>query len=391
MSTITLASPPSTASAASQILALMASESGVTTDYNIGSQIRTLAESIGSVIEQQGVWGQALAFQALTYGALSLFGITPGVAVSASGTVTFQTGSGGSPPPASQNVSIPAGTIVQTNGGVQFQTTALVTLGAGSSSVDASVVALVAGSTGNVTVGAINNIVTGLTYPLFVTNAAVTSGGADAQTPAQAIALFTAQVASIGLSSPVAIANAAIGVSVGGETVAYSTLYEPWIAAGSGAGSGVASWTLILDNGHGTASAALVAAVDTKLGGGSVSGSANASGAIGYRDAGVPYNILAVTGTYADVSVSGTLSSSANAALVSGAIAAAVSGYFTLPFGAPAERASLSAAVANAALGQLTALVVSLYSSGTVTPDLPTLTCPVSGRVLLNTVNVHLS
>ena len=388
--TITLAAPPTTADVTSAVLATMAALSGVLTDYNSGSQIRTMTESVGSVIEQQGVWAQALAYQALAYSALSLFGITAGQAVPAAGIVTFSTSSSGVPPPASQNVPIAAGTIVQTNGGVQFTTTTAVTLTAGAGSINVPVQAVIPGSAGNAPIGAVVSIVNGLVYPLFVTNAAAMTGGADAPSIATSLAQFTAAVAAIGLSSPVAIANAAIGVSYGSESVAFASLFEGWIAAGSGAGSGTAGWDLYIDNGTGTASSGLIAAVNTKLTGGTVGGASNAGGAIGYRDAGVPYKIYAVTPTSAYVLVSGDLLPSANASLVSGAIAAAVSGYFTLPFGTSAEQANIAAASANAGADQLSSISVTLSTtlSGS---GVSSISVSPSGRIVLGNLSVVLT
>lgn len=381
--TITIAAPPNTAGVASEILGSMAAESGVITDYNQGSQIRTIAESVGAVVEEQGIWSQALAFQALVYSALSLFNIFPSAAVPASGIVTFSTSNSGPNPPASQNIPIPAGTLIQTNGGVQFQTTAAVTISVGTGSITVPVAALNAGTAGNVPAASITQIISGLVYPLFITNAAPTSGGANAPSVANSLALFAAQIAAIGLSSPVAIANAAYGVSYGAENVQFSTLFEPWIAAGSGAGSGTAGWTLYIDNGTGTASSGLINAVIAKLNGGTVSGASNASGAIGYRDAGVPYVVDAVTPTYAYVSVSASVVSGASVSLTSGAIAAAVSGYFSLPFGASAERANIDAVVGNATQGNLTALAIALSASSGSFSDTPTVSTAVTGRVIL--------
>jgi hypothetical protein len=387
---ITVAAPPSTAAAASQILATMAALSGVLTDYNPGSQARTMSEATGSVVEEQGIWAQAQAVQALVYSALSLFNISQGSSTYSVGTVTFSTSNGGSPPPSSINVPIPVGTIVQTNGGVQFATTTAATLVAGASSINVSVQAVQPGLASNVPIGAIVQIVSGLTAPLFVNNAAPTAGGANIPPLSDALAQFSAEISSIGLSTPVAIANAAIGVAFNAETVQYSTVFEPWIAAGSGAGSGTAGWNLIIDNGTGTASSGLINNVNLKLLGGTVSGASNASGAFGYRDAGVPYNIYAVTGTYALVSISGTLFNYNNSGTVSGAIAAAVSGYFTLPFGANAERSFIDAAVANSVAGQLSSLSVQLAQSGIGTPvDL--ITVSPSGRILLRSLSISLA
>lgn len=386
---ITVAAPPTTPGVAAQILAAMAALTGVLTDYNSGSQIRTMAEAQGSVNEEQGIWAQAQAFQALVYGALSLFGITPGTATAATGIVTFATSAGGSPPAASQNVPIPAGTIVQTNGGIQYATITPAVLVAGASSINIGIQAINPGAAGNAPIGSVVNIVSGLTYPLFVNNAAAITGGADAPPLSSALGEFAALVASIGLSTPTAIADSAIGVVFGAETCQYSTVYEPWIAAGTGVGSGTAGWNLIIDNGLGTASSGLVNAVNSKINGGTSGGASNASGAIGYRDAGVPYNILAVSGTPAYVGVSGTLVNVNNAVVVANAINAAVSGYFTLPFGTPGEQAQLSASVANSVAGQLSALVVSLSTSASGA-SIPTMTVSPSGRIILSSINLSL-
>lgn len=389
----TIAAPLSTTDAASQVLALMAALSGVVTDYNPGSQVRTQAESFGAVVEQQSEWVQAAAFQALIYSAMSVFGITQGQAAFASGTVLFATSQ---PPasgvPASQNVSISSGTIVGTTGGIQLQTTQTVLLPAGSSGVTATAVAVVAGAAGNVPASGVTQIISNPGYPLFVINQAAFGGGSDAELPTQTLARFAALRASIGLSSPGAIANAAIGVAASGssEICLYSTCYEPWIAAGSGVGSGVASWSLYIDNGTGAASSGLISAVTSFLNGGEVSGATNAGAAqgVGFRDAGVPYSVLAVTPTTANVSISGTVNPLVSTGTVQQAMAAAVSGYFTLAFGAPAEQAQVAATAANSAMGLLNALSVSLMTSGG-TP-VSTLAPAATGRVILGNLTFSL-
>ena len=106
--TITVAAPPGTQDVAAQLLSAMTALSGTLTDYNKGSIIRTFAESIGSVAEMQGIWSNVLAFQALQYSAMSVFGITPNPAFPAMGTVRFIT-SINSPFNIAQNVTIPSG------------------------------------------------------------------------------------------------------------------------------------------------------------------------------------------------------------------------------------------------------------------------------------------
>lgn len=369
----TLPSSPTTISYAQSILSSMQALSGVATDYNIGSQIRTFAESSGSVVEMQSVAAQQQAYYGLTYGSITAYGITPLGAQFATGNVTFSTSLSGSVP-ASQNVTISAGALLQTAGGIQFQTTAAVTLLSGNTSISAPVAAIVAGTTGNVGSGTITTIVTGLGYPLYVSNAASTTGGAAAESPSNTLARFAADVGSLGLASPYAVANAAIGVSVGSESVLFGSCYEPWIAAGSGAGSGTAGYVLYIDNGLGTASSALIAAVNAKI-----SGSATTSG---YRPVGVPYSVQAVTALQSNVSVVGTLLPYIQPSAVETNIQLAVNAYYSAQgIGGTISQSNLSASVANAGEGYFTSLSV-ILSNTSGTPE-TSLTASYSQRNIL--------
>ncbi len=383
----TVAAPPNTQEIVSQALATMAALNGVLTDYNTGSQIRTMLTSESSVIEQQGAWVQAAAFQALMYGAMNAFGIVPFPAFKALGFETFATSAAsGGGPLATQNVIIPSGTVVQTPGGTQFQTSVSGVLASGTSGVSLAIQAVSGGSGGNVPAGSITQIITSVLYPVFVTNSAAVSGGAEAESLSQTISRFAAAVGAIGRSTPVAIANSAIGVIDlnTNQVVQYATCFEPWVAAGSGAGSGTAGWTLYLDNGFGSASSGLIAAVTSKLNGNL------ASGLPGYRDAGVPFGVSGVVPTYADVSVTGIVSSLTTSAAVSGLLVTAISGYFTLPFGAPAQQAILAQTVGNAVLGLMDTLTVNLFASGSLS-GVSSLSTPVSGRIVLNKITLSLA
>lgn len=384
---ITVAGPPSTVDVTEQSLAIMAAESGVLTDYNVGSQIRTMTESYGSIVEQQGIATLTLALQTITYGAMSLFSITPNLAIPAITVLQFATASI-SPPPATQSVAIPAGTLTQTVGGIQYTTTANVTLVSGTTSVLAAAQAVIGGYSGNQPIGAINQIISGLNYPLVVTNTVAASGGVDAETPAQAQTRLAAKLSSLIGGSPVSVANAAIGVLASGtnETVIYSTCYEPWIAAGSGPGSGTPGFDLYVDNGAGSASTNLLAAVTSKL-----NGALTPAIIPAYRPAGMPYSVLGVVPVQANVQIFGSLIPPANAAQVSGAIVSAVSGYFTLPFGYSASQPALAAAAVNAALGQLSAITVNLYAQVASGTAVPTVSALPYQRVILNTFTVSVS
>jgi hypothetical protein len=385
--TITVAAPPSTNDVAAQILASMAALSGVITDYNPGSQIRTITESLGSIIEMQGIAVADLALQAFAYSAIAAFGITPEAASFAVGVVTYSTAPAGlTPPPATQNVAIPAGSLVQTASGIQFQTVADAVLESGATSVSVAAIATVGGSTSNILPNAINQSISGLGYPVFVVNGAAFQGGAPAETVSAALARFSAKVGALGLSSPVAVANAAVGVMASGtsETVAFAACYEPWVTAGSGAGSGAAGFIVYIDNGTGAASSGLIAAVTATLNGNQT---LNQSG---YRPAGVPYSVQPVVPVFANVTIAGASTAGSTGSAVSGGIASAVQSYFgALVFAAPAEQSQIAASAANAAPGLLSALTVSLFLNGSSTA-VAAVTGGPSNRVILDTLIVSI-
>ena len=62
--TPTVAAAPSGTQTATGMLAMIAALTATVTDINPGSQVRTLAESIGVVVEEEGIASQALALQA---------------------------------------------------------------------------------------------------------------------------------------------------------------------------------------------------------------------------------------------------------------------------------------------------------------------------------------
>jgi hypothetical protein len=382
------------------MVALMAAQTNVPTDYNPGSNVRTLDEALGSVIEIQAVSDQALSFQALAYGAMSLFGVLSAQATFATGTVTMATSFPVvSAQPTTQAVLIPSGTLVQTAGSIQFATIGQATLASGTSSVSVGVIASLAGSAGNVAASAITGLpITSIGYPLYVANGAPTGGGNDAGTQSSALAQFTARQASLGLSSPVAVANSPIGVTVSGtgEMVMFAAAFEPWLAAGSGMGSGTAGWILYIDNGTGGASSSLIAAVDAWI-----TGNASA-GQSGFRPVGVPYQVLGVTPVYASVAASGSLIPGLfSSGTVPAAAASGIQAYFNaLGISAPspggstglnaASQPQIAARVADAGAGSYASLAVTLtYSAASGTP-VPIVSGGVGTRVILNSLTVNI-
>jgi uncharacterized phage protein gp47/JayE len=381
--TITVATPPTTAEVAVDLASWMGGQSGVLTDFNQGSQVRTDSEAIGSVIEMQSVIAQAQAFQAMVYAAWAAFNIIPAPASAAVVPVTFVTGTGASPPLIPFSLLIPTGTLIQSVGGIQFTTLTDVIMASGTSSVGVVAQAVIAGSTGNVPTGSITQIASSLPYPLQVRNAAPATGGIDIETPPQTMARFTAVVSSIGRADPVSVANACIGVTVTGtsEKVVWSTCYEPWIIAANQGLTLVPGFQVYVDNGSGAASPALLAAVGVQLNG------SQARGQEGYRPAGVPYTVNAVQPVNASVTVSGVAVLSGLDAALNAAVTSAVTVYFAgLAFGQAATLTSLIAVVANQVAGNVTTLNVVLNSAAGVA--VPSVTPPGTGRVILSAVTV---
>ena len=388
--TPTVAATPTSAQFTQDMLAVIAAESGAATDYNVGSQIRTLAESIGSVVATEGIGAQALALQTIVYSALSLFNITPSGPVPASGALTFATAFP-SGPPSTLAVAIPAGTLVQTSGGILFATTAATTLVSGATGIVVGAQATIGGVAGNVPALAINGFpVTSLGYPLSVQNQTPMTGGANGGSVSNALAQFTAEVDRLGLASPVAVANAAIGQAVGSEVVQYSACYEPWLAAVNagvtGAASATAGFTLYIDNGTGAASNALVTQVSSWITG-------SGTGQSGYRPAGMPFTVSAVSPIFLTVGVTGTtIPGIVSPTVVQNSATSGVEAYFaTLGFSGAAYQPQIAAAVSDAGLGYWQSLTVSLFASGTSTPVSAVFCTGAGQRILLGALQVSIT
>jgi len=361
------------------MMAFMQAQSGVVTDYNKGSQIRTFGEAVGEINEEQGIINQALAYQAVIYSAYAAFGIVPLGANQATGTVTFTTQASS---PATQAVPIPAGTIVQTTSGTQYTTSSTVTLALGATSISAPIIAVVAGSTGNVSAGSINTIISGLPYFLTVTNASALTNGSNAETPAQTFARFTAAVAALGQASPISIANACIGVTNGTEIVQFSTCYEPWVT--SSATPLPVGYQVYIDNGSGTASSALIANVLAVLMGNV------ALNEPGYHPAGVPFTVAAGTPVVSSVVITATITNTSLTSLLETNINTAVQAYYgTLGFAGLCELTQITAAVGNALSGYVTSLAVQLLNSSSTSVN--TITAAYNQRVILSSLTATLT
>ena len=79
--TLTVAAPPTTEEVAADFLTWIGAQNPILTDVNPGSQVRTMGEAIGSVVDMESVTAQAMALQSLVYAAYAAFNIEPLLAV----------------------------------------------------------------------------------------------------------------------------------------------------------------------------------------------------------------------------------------------------------------------------------------------------------------------
>ena len=233
--------------------------------------------------------------------------------------------------------------------------------------------ATIPGSGSNVPASSITQIVNGLSYPLFCLNGAPTSGGAAQESPTRTASRFAAAVAKTGLASPLAIADAAIGVSYTptNETALYSAVWE------SGIVSGIAGFELLIDNGTGTASSGLIAAV-----------SASIQATPQYRPAGVPWLVSGVIPVSASVGVSATLlpQYEGSNSQISSAITSGIQEYFSeIQFAQSVYQGAIAAAAGDSAPGLLSSLTVTLNTSASYLSAAP------NQRIILNTISVSVS
>ena len=299
-------------------------------DLTVGSTLRAVLEASASV----GLWVQWLTLQVLqttrasTSEAADLdswmadFTVARLPAVAASGQVTFGrfVGTG--------MAVVPAGTVVRTADGTQ----SFVVVGSagepgfnaslggyplesGALAITVPVEAQIAGTAGNVQAGAVTLIAATLPGVDMVGNAAALAGGQDGESDDALRARFTLFMTSLARATPAAIGYAIAGVQQGLQ----HTLVENVLPDGS---SRVGCFVVTVDDGSGTPSASLLAAV---------------SGAIEtMRPVGASYTVRAPAVVYVDVSLTVAVMPGIVAGPVKDGVALAVRAFIdSLPLGAP--------------------------------------------------------
>lgn len=170
------------------IAAVYQYSNGALNDFSSGSALRVLIEGLCFAGAEILYYANSLV-EALVVAYLSNYGITRSLGTPASAPLTFTLIA-----PFNSNISIPAGTQVQTAGGILFATQSALVFPAGAISGTVNAIATSIGSAGNVASNQITQLIQPLSYVQAVTNLAAATGGSDEETQQQAIDRGIAQI-----------------------------------------------------------------------------------------------------------------------------------------------------------------------------------------------------
>ncbi len=260
---------------------MIANQSKVT-DFNEGAVTRSFLEAVGYEIEQSYIRKRVGFEEGLVDIPFYAFNFTRKAGQKSSGNVVFsRTGTTG-------DITIPIGTLIATNDGTQFETTATGTIANGNNdSNSVSISAVKAGVEANVPANTIIVIVTPVTGVETVDNSSGTSGGLDEETDTEFVKRFREYVEGLGQSSENGLITGAKLVT-GVRSASTIEHFPP---------SSSYNVSVYIDDGAGNASAALIASVLLKLKGDGTSSYP------GYKAAGINIQVLAPTKVTQDVTV----------------------------------------------------------------------------------------
>jgi uncharacterized phage protein gp47/JayE len=281
------------------------------TDYNVGEIMLGLAEGDRDVAADLLYQAERQLNRAMIDGAtgddletlLAGFGFTRQEAVQASTTLRFSVND-----PAPYDVTIPAGTVVSTEGAgdeepVEFATDEEAVLPADATSVDVDATAVLGGAAGNVTSGTLVEIVDELPGVDAVNNPTDAREGVDAWSDVEYRSAFRAWLAGRGKATPAAIEGRALEVP--GVVSAHLRENHPsrgynklYVSSGS----------------EGAVSVSLLEAVADALGD-------------EYRGAGTALSVLGADTTSVDVELTLTVRAGYSSSVVQAAVTAAITRY----------------------------------------------------------------
>jgi uncharacterized phage protein gp47/JayE len=268
---------------------------GVTTkltDFRVGSRNRTLLEAVAKELEEYYDRVYRYIKTLVEENIYAVMGFPKRPATYSTGTVTF-----GRATAADSNYLIPIGTVVRTkatatSSPVSFRTTSDVLLAIGTMTIDAPVVALVAGVVGNAQVGTILDFQTNPSGVETVTNAFAYNNGQEEETADQQKNRFQKFVASLSrgtlpaieYGATTAILYASDGVTIV-ERVVDAKAFEDLV-------NSLGIINVYVWNGTNTASSALLTEASKMIYG---YYDANGKPVYGYKAAGIKVNVYSAS------------------------------------------------------------------------------------------------
>lgn len=272
--------PKSFVEIVSGMIAHMQATQRSVTDFHIGSVARTLVEAPAVEMDELYQTMSQWVEDAIPVSMYDAFGFTQLPPASAGGMVRISTQTG----LVDQPIPIPAGTVfTRENPTVQYQTLADTTIPHGADHVDALLVAIQPGSTGNAPVGAMLGIGSGGIGQLTAVTIGRLVGGTDGETPDEQKARFVDYIESLShgtvRSLLYAVKQAVVKDTNG---VVIETVSRVGITEGGG------TVALYLYGSHGAPSAELIASAQTIVDGEKT----DERVVVGYRPAGVRVDVL---------------------------------------------------------------------------------------------------
>ena len=220
-------------------LANMIAKQDKVTDFNEGSVIHTILDTVSRIAEREYVAIRQGYNEMLAILPYSPFGMSKKSAKAANGTVYF-----------SRSSALNARTVIAkgvkvTGGGLEFETTEAGAIEAGETeSAGISAVCTTTGKTGNISAGVIDTIESAVAADVVaVTNKVAFTGGSDAETDTEFLARFTTYINGLSGTNTYAIKNAALSVeevrsvSVQNHKPPYKNIYNMSIYVDDGSGS----------------------------------------------------------------------------------------------------------------------------------------------------------
>ena len=243
------------------------SNSNQITDFNEGSNIRVMYDSISSVIED--IYFEVLLnwVSDLRTALQTSLGFARKVGVRASGNVVFSAVTA-----TSSDINIPIGTIVETSDGTRYATTEAGIISAGqTTSGNVPIRAESVGISGNVGAGEVTVLVSSIAGVLSVNNAGAITGGVDVESDEDYNNRFGVYIRGLTRSTNSGITAGVLSVSGVSNTLVFNESVPGHV-------------TIFIADNNGIADQALISSVRTLIEG---DGSASNPG---YRPAGILFN-----------------------------------------------------------------------------------------------------